>query len=387
LPTAAQRISDNWAVCDNIVINRQLPESIQLQNSHRETTVLAGVSSLGQELAPEQAILAQADNNNYYLIYRLPPDPNNPSANNTVRAQVDPTDTAVATAFNLNGPVPRHVSIGLLNAIPQVSPLAVPAIPGKGGTANFGGLRDQGLTNGSVFAVNDAGGRELYVLLPNGIQQLSLPVANMIFASESGAQNQVPSVPLSATNSIRHLQPGDDGALAVSTMPSVVPTILDTRQYPTACLGWNLVDNQPHTALYVGSALPTPPGKSPIDIGQPGPDGLKIDHFYMPTGQGAVVQSVTGVDTFGKGPISLVTDSGTRYGIPDVNTATGLGLYDQPPRPAPESILSLLPTGTSLNVQDAQRSYDDIQVVPGTGSYPSQAAQQSQAPSSNSAGG
>ncbi|HET6503546.1 MAG TPA: type VII secretion protein EccB [Amycolatopsis sp.] len=387
LPTAAQRISDNWAVCDNIVIDTRLPAAIQLQNSHRETTVFAGVSSLGQELAQNQAFLVQSDDNKYYLIYRLPPDPNNPNADNTVRAEVDPTDTAVATAFNLNGPVPRHVSIGLLNAIPPVGPLAVPAIPDKGGTANFAGLRAQGLTNGSVFAVNDAGGQEVYVLLPNGIQQLSLPVANMIFASESGAQTQVPSVPLSATNNVRHLQPGDDGALAVSTMPSVVPTILDTRQYPTACLGWDLVNNQPHTALYVGSALPTPAGKNLIDIGEPGPTGLKIDHFYMPTGQGAVVQSVTGADTIGKGPISLVTDSGTRYGIPDVATATGLGLYDQPPRPAPEAILSLLPTGTSLNVQDAQRSYDDIQVVPGTGSYPSQAAQQSQAPASSSSGG
>lgn len=372
LPSASQRIGDNWAVCDRIVINRSLPDSAQLAQSTRETTVFAGVPDLGTEIAPDQAILAMADNGKFYLIYRLPSDPNDPSANNTVRAELDPADKAVATAFKLNGPVPRHISIGLLNAIPQVRPLTVPSIPGKGGTANFAALRAQGLTNGSVFDVPTTSGSESYVLLPGGIQKVSQPVGDMLLA-DSGAVAP-PLVGLERINDIRHIQPTDADALPVTTMPAVKPTLLDASHFPTACLGWSLVGNRPHTALYVGSDLPTPAGKHLIDIGKAGPNGTRVDHFYMPTGRAAVIQSATSEDTFGKGPISLVSDNGLRYGIPDVTTAKGLGIYDPLPRPAPEAIIGLLPTGASLNVADAQRSYDDIEIRPATGGYPGQAA-------------
>jgi type VII secretion protein EccB len=331
------------------------------------------VPNLGAELAPDQAILAVADNGKFYLIYRLPSDPNDPAANNTVRAEVDPADRAVATAFSLNGPLPRHVSIGLLNAIPQVRPLSVPSIPNKGGTANFAALRAQGLTNGSVFAVPTTSGREIYVLLPSGIQKVSKPVGDMLLAESRAVEP--PLVGLEKINDIRHIQPATDAdALPVTTMPAVVPTLLDAVHFPTACLGWSLVGDRPHTALYVGSDLPTPADKKLIDIGKAGPNTTRIDHFYMPTGRAAVIQSVTSEDTFGKGPISLVSDSGLRYGIPNVATAKGLGIYDPLPRPAPEAIIALLPTGASLNVADAQRNYDDIQIAPGTGGYPGQAA-------------
>jgi hypothetical protein len=82
--------------------------------------------------------------------------------------------------------------------------------------------------------------------------------------------------------------------------------------------------------------------------------------------------------------MSLITDSGLRYGIPDANTLKGLGLDNPAPRPAPDSILSLLPAGTSLNVTDAQRSYDDIPVSPNAGSFPTQQSQVS--PAGNASG-
>ncbi|NKQ56335.1 type VII secretion protein EccB [Amycolatopsis sp. K13G38] len=368
LPTASQRISDDWGVCDQLMINKNLPTASQLASAATETTVFAGVPDLGAELGLNSAVLARADNGKYYLIYRLASNPNNPNAN-TVRAEVDPNEQAVASTFGLNGAPQWHISIGLLNAIPQVAPLAPPTLPNFGGTSGFQALQGEGLKNGSVFAVNSVtGSRDVFVVLPNGIQKVAPAVGDLIRAAQSGSK-QIPQVSPNEINNIRQIQPNDADALPVSTMPSIVPTILDPLNFPTMCLGWNIVDNKPHTVVSVGSALPTPKDAKLIDIGKAGPDGLKIDHFYMPPGHGAVVQSATSADSFGKGPISLVSDSGLRYGIPDANTAKALGLDNM--RPAPTEIISLLPTGTSLNPTDARRSYDDIPVDPRAGTYPS----------------
>jgi type VII secretion protein EccB len=382
LPSSGQRISDNWGVCDQILINKSLPSSVQLQQATTETTVFAGVANLGNELSLNSAVFAQADNGKSYLIYRLPSNPNDPNAN-TVRAEVDANQQAVASTFGLNGAPVRHISIGLLNAIPQVTPLAPPTLPNLGAATGFAQLRNEGLKNGSVFAVNSvSGGRDVYVLLPNGIQKVQPAVGDLIRAAQSGSRD-IKQVSPDEINNIRQIQPTDPDALPVSTMPSVVPTILDPATSPTTCLGWTIVDNQPHTVVSVGSQLPSPPNAQLINIGKPSPDGLKIDHFYMPAGRGAVVQSATSADTFGRGPMSLVTDSGLRYGIPNADTLKGLGLDNPPPRPAPDSILSLLPAGTSLNVTDAQRSYDNIPVSPNAGTFPTQQSQVSPAGSAS----
>ena len=378
LPTSDQRISDNWAVCDDIVINPQLPEDVQLQQSHNETSVLAGVPNLGTPLNVNSAILASADNRKFYLIYRTADDPNDPTASNAVRAEVPLDALPVITALGLNvgqdSNKIRHISIGLLDAIPEVDPLQVPRVPNAGQTAsNFSQLAAAGLKYGDVLTVpSSSGDRAVYVVLPSGLQQVSSVVGDIIATSLGGKPHEVDQTTIQGLHLV---QPNESGALKVSKFPSKTPQILAVQQSPTTCLGWTIVDNQPRTTVYTGPRVPLPVNANLIKVGKAGPSGLKIDNFYLPTGRGAVIQSATSADTFNKGPISLVTDSGLRYGIPNVNTAKGLGLYDAPPRPAPETIISLLPTGTSLNIIDAQRSYDDVEVVPDAGSYPSQASQ------------
>jgi type VII secretion protein EccB len=377
LPTSSQRISDDWGVCDNLTINDSLPDSVQLQQATLATTVYAGVPNLGTELSVDSAVLAQADDGKFYLIYRLPSNPNDPTAN-TVRAEIDTTSPqrdAVISTFALNGAPRRHISIGLLNAIPKVSPLAVPAVPNAGAATSFTALQSEGLRVGGVFAVNSVTGvPDVYVLLSSGVQKVPEAVGDLLRAAGSGSRD-IPKVSPNELNGIHQIQPADADALPVSTMPSVKPTILDPAKFPTTCLGWNIVNNQPHTVVSVGVKLPTPADAKAIDIGKAGPGGLKIDQFYMPPGRAAVVQSATSADSFGKGPMSLVTDSGLVYGIPDADTLKGLGLDNPAPRPAPDAILQLLPSGTSLNKAAAQKSYDDIPVSPNAGTFPTQQSQ------------
>jgi hypothetical protein len=92
----------------------------------------------------------------------------------------------------------------------------------------------------------------------------------------------------------------------------------------------------------------------------------------MPSGRAAVVRSALGKDSFGKGPIQLISDRGMRYGIPDAATARGLGLDGQ--RPAPESIIRLLPTGASLNTKDVMRTYDSLPIDPEAGTFDEETA-------------
>lgn len=372
LPSSAQRISDNWGVCDDLRINQDLPDNLKLQQATLETTVFAGVPNLGSELSIDSAVLAQAQDGKYYLIYRLPNNPNDPNAN-TVRAQVDPTDQAVVSVFGLNPQVVRRISIGLLNSIPPVTPLTAPTVQGQGSATSFQRLAAEGLRVGSVFKVNSVGGgSDVFAVLQNGIQKVPAAVGDLIRASQSGSK-QIPLLGPDEINGIPQIPDTDPSALPVNQMPSVVPTILDPTKSPTTCLGWDIVNNQPHTVVSVGAALPTPKDAKLIDIGKAGPKGLKIDHFYMPPGFGAVVQSATSAESFGKGPMALVTDNGLVYGIPNTQTLQGLGLDN--PRPAPDAVLGLLPTGTTLDTQDAQRSFDDIPLASGAGSYAPQPSQ------------
>lgn len=381
LPTASQRISDDWGVCDNLALNKDLPDSVQLQQAKRETTVYAGVPNLGPELSVDSAVLTKADNNKFYLIYRLPSNPNDPNAD-TVRAEVDPNEGAVVSVFHLSPQQVRPVSIALLNSIPEVPPLVPPRAQNEGAPSSFSQLQAEGLKVGSVFKVNSASGaQDVFVVLSDGIQKVSPAVGDLIRASQSSSKN-IPVLSPDEINGITQVQATGAGALPVTTMPSVVPTVLDPLKFPTTCLGWNIVNNQPHTVVSVDEQLPTPPNAKLIDIGKPGPLGIKIDHFYMPPGRAAVVQSATAAETFGKGPMGLLTDNGLLYGIPNAQTLQGLGLNNPPPRPAPQTILQLLPSGSSLNVQAAQRSFDDIPVNPAAGTFPAQQSQAAQGPGS-----
>ncbi|GAA3808084.1 type VII secretion protein EccB [Amycolatopsis tucumanensis] len=382
LPTTSQRVSDDWAVCDQLTIRSDLPSQLALQQATNATTVLAGVPNPGRELGDNEAVLAVGDNDKPYLIYRLERNPNQPNAN-TVRAELDPGRAGVYTALGLNPQNARRISIGLLNAIPQVTPFTPPTIPGKGSATQFQALDLAGLNVGDVFAVSFSDGtRSSYVVLQNGIQRVSPAVADLIrFSGSSTAAPRPQELSPNTITSIRQIQSGDSDALKVDTMPNTIPTVLDPTQTPVTCLGWNVVNpgdpttEDQHTAVYVGTQLPVPADAKLIQIGQPSPDGLKIDNFYMPPGRGAVIRSATSKQSFATGPISLVTDRGLRYGVPDANTANALGLTD--PRPAPDAIVRLLPTGASLNVQDAQRSYDSVPISPNAGSFPSQQQQAS----------
>ena len=371
LPNDQQRISNNWAVCDEIKLNPALQDPTSINK--KETTVLAGVPNLGTELAVGEALLATNDNGRTYLIYRLSSNANQPYAN-AVRAEVDSTSGPVSSALGLTISKPRKISNELLNAIPEVPRLTPPTFDGAGTqpTVALGGL-----VVGDVFyTLPTGGGKDFWVITRTGKQRVSPAVADIIRTARTGSNASIPVRGLDQIQNIKSLMPGDAGYLPVDDYPEQRPLVLDpAKQSPVACLGWNITGigdgRAPHTAVFVGSGVPGP--KEAITVGTPSPDGWKIDKFSMQPGFAAVVQSATVKETFGKGNIQLISDRGLRYGVPDVKTAQALGLDN--PQPAPDSILKLLPTGASLNIQDVLKTFDSVPIDPNAGSFPSSQAQ------------
>ncbi|PXY32211.1 type VII secretion protein EccB [Prauserella muralis] len=369
LPNQDQLISTDWAVCDEIVMDETVPDELARQNATTETTVFAGNTNLGSQLSQEQALLVTADDGKTYLVYRQGPEPEDGSAN-AVRAEVDLSDEAVRQALELDPSDARHISTGLLNAIPAVGELKAPEIEGAGSATS--GFNIDALPVGSVFRIPRTEGSDYYVVSRSGVQQVPQAVAELtrFKNTTTGAGGGIPAVNPDQLTNMPFVEPGSEEYLDVGYYPQSVPSVLSPRQHPVSCLGWTVVgegaSEAVRTAVYVRSVMPGPKNAQGqpqlVKIGTPGPDGWKIDYFHMRPGFAAAVRSATTAETFGKGSIQLISDRGMRYSVPNQATATALGLTDL--RPAPESIIKLLPVGASLNTQDVMRTYDAIPVDP-----------------------
>jgi type VII secretion protein EccB len=378
IPSGSQRISPNWAVCDQVQLDPTLPQPDSVNRTN--TYVFGGIapSGLGAELGENEALLASADNGKTYLIYRLPSTQNRPNAN-TVRAEIDITNPndAVRTALQLQQK-PRKITQGLLNSIPEVARLTPPQIASGPAPGNFDGLEA-----GDVFSTLPAGeAPQFWAITTGGIQKVNNAVADIMRVAKNGSAGRIQTMGLSRLVGVHVMQPADPDYIRVDDFPRSVPTVLDaTKNSAVACLGWSLVgdgaDRDAHTSVYVGTQLPgqrsTGDKFTPMTVTTPGPNQVPLNGFYLKPGFAAVVQSATGKASFGKGPIQLISDRGIRYSVPDAATADAIGLNDR--QPAPESIIGLLPTGASLNTQDVLRQFDSVPVDLSKGSFPTQSQQ------------
>ncbi len=377
LPNAEQRISNDWAVCHYLPLDDRFSESVRLEKAEQtqQTAVLAGLpgSQLGTPLKKNEAIYVERLNGERYLIYRPEENPNRKS--DIVLARV-PDEDSVTESLKLDRHTPRPMSLGLTNAIPEVDPLEPPVPEGLGDEVSFE-LDGRSAVVGDVFSVQQTSGTvEYYVVLKDGKQQVTEAVATML-RHEHSTDPTIPQVTPDRLDELPTVSPGDE--LPVADYPDQIPTVLDPLQgSPATCLGWTLTgtgnDQASRTTLYVNNEIPFPKDENGnperLQVGKANEDGIAIDYFYMPPGRAAVVNSATSEASFESGPIQLVSDRGLRYGIPDTETAAFLGLGER--TPAPESILRLLPTGESLNVQAAARTFDSVDLPVNSGDYDGQ---------------
>lgn len=346
LPAGDPAAKTPWTVCD----------SIAADGNHSVTTsVIVGEtegSDGGRTLGGDQALLASTSDASY-LIY------------GGKRARVDLEDPAVTRALGLEGARPRPVSKGLVNALPEVPPLAAPVIPGAGSSPRYP-LQDKVV--GSVFTALIGSETTHYVVLRDGIQKISSAVANLIFLSDSHGDTEMSSVPPDATKRIPSVE-----QIAVDSFPESAPTIVDASASPVSCLTWKPLRAPDETgssgpaaelSLVAGRALPIPGDARAVELAQADDAGDNADTVYVQPGTSGFVQS-TGIEPTSTRRDSwfFVADTGVRFGIPDKDadkdSAKALGLDGVQPL-APWQILGLLAQGPSLGKSSALVAHDGV---------------------------
>lgn len=332
LPSPDQRIPDRWALCDTVTPNTALPDPNA--DPPLSTTVLAGIEQPGRSLGPDEGLLVRSATGVTYLVY------------DGRRHQIDLTNVAVRRALDLDNVVPRKVSTGFLNAVPEAKPIVVPQIPEDGAPAP---VNLAGLPVGGVFRVERTGAPEdYYVIFPNGVQKVQRSVADLVRFADSNPRSagEIPTVPPSAL-------PATVQVIDLGAYPSTAPRTVGYEAAHTTCLDWRFVDGRQQTAITVADTVPSP--AAPTHLAQDDGSGDNVDFAYVP-GRGAAVRSIVAGQPPDTGTIWVVSGTGVKFGVPDVPTAKILGIGEQFD-PAPDSIVRLLPTGPSLDLYSAQQTY------------------------------
>ncbi|HEY6424839.1 MAG TPA: type VII secretion protein EccB [Pseudonocardiaceae bacterium] len=336
LPAQNNLIRGSWSVCDTA---KARPEVPSIQQPPLSTTVLIrDQPPPGLVLGDNQALLVQEQSTRTtFLVWH------------GRRGLVDLRDPAIKTLYRLANVVPRPVSAGLLNAVPEGHPLTLARIPGAGSPV----AKLPGVQVGDVVRMKGAVEESYFLMLPQGKQPVERAVADVIRYHHSTATDFLDVTP----EAIRQVPDAPAaGQLDFAGFPSPVPQILTTNDAPIACLTWTGPDKASVVSINADERLPLAEGESPVDV--PGMRSSQTaDSVFLKPTKGALVRGVVPGQRSGTGAIWLVTDQGLRYGVPSTDVARALGLGDVTTS-APEPILGLLPIGLTLDPQRALELFD-----------------------------
>lgn len=343
-----------WAVCD-------------VTTPTAQTIVVAGAGAgpgtapdgMPRRMPDDQGLLLESPDHDLYLLM------------GSQRYRLDSVDAA-QRAYDLVDVTPRTVSAALLSAIPEGRPIKVPTIPDAGETGPAGLSAEVGEV---VRVTGDApgAGDRYYVVLADGVKEISRPVANLIRAGQRIDRSHPPAVvPSEQINAIKRERTALPG---LDQYPSLTPVVPRGPGNQTLCWQWD--DRARGGAVTIGAQPPVPVKQPPTQLAQADGLGPKLDMVSVPTGVPVAVRAAGG-DAAGSaagdatgGGIWLVSDTGVAYQVAagqggDNETAGALGVRPRAAGPAPAQALRLLPEGADLDLQSAARTVD-VLVDPGTG--------------------
>jgi ESX secretion system ATPase EccB len=285
------------------------------------------------------------------------------------RSRIDLADRAVTSAlgFGSDVPAPRPIAVGLFNAIPAASPLAVPAIPGAGDPPQFNLPLPAPV--GSVVVAHELAEKSAdtelyYAVLPDGLQAISPVLAAMLRNANSYGFDQPPRL---GADQVARLPVSR--VLDTSRYPEQRVSLVDTARNPVTCALWSKPAGAATSSLMLlsGSALPVPDGVRTEELVGAGTGGVAT-RVAMAPGTGYFAQTVgQGETSPPAGSLFWIADTGVRYGIDNedaaaagrAKTVEALGL-NLPPIPIPWSMLSLFAPGPTLSRADALLAHDGL---------------------------
>lgn len=369
LPDAKNIAEPSWAICDVGQVKDTLNDARVEAATKVQTTVIGGDGHHGTELRPDQSLYVKDQTSGReYLVYRVEDLPGKPHTH-VVKSMVNRNETTILDMYGLRGATPRTISTHMLNAIPEVPALRVPAIDGDGDQLSYMSNRKVGdVVRRTVPGQPD----EFYLLLPSGKQKISEGAAAVLHADKTNSRD-IPNVTGAVTDAD---EADDDEKINLSHFPVAVPSPVTFQQSDTSCLSWKNVNGDQNITVTLNKG--TPAVKPAVKLAQYDGTGPNVDYFYMPAGKAAVVRATSNEAGADSGPLFLVSDQGVQYGIKDVATAQGLGVVGGAGdiKAGPSWLTRVLPKGDFLDPANASMTYDAVPVGPGVNRPPKNTQQQ-----------
>jgi type VII secretion protein EccB len=317
-----------WTLCDTVA----KPESVapEVKTSVIVQPLLPD-ASVGPMRADEAALVSYE--NDTWLV------------TDTGRHEIDLADRALTSAVGI--PVTSKatpISEGLFNALPNAGPWRLPTIP-RFGEPNTLGLPPN-MVIGAVFKALTEDGEQHFVVLPDGVAQINGTTAAALRATNSFGFVTPPSVEASTVARITE-------QVFVSPLPDAPLDILLREDAPTLCWAWQREpgDQGPKTTVITGRHLPIAPSAMSTGIDQIGGDAT----VYIDGGKYIRLQSPD--PRYGES-LYYIDPQGVRYGLPDEQTGSTIGL--NAPVTAPWQVVSLLVDGPVLSKQAALLEHDTL---------------------------
>lgn len=258
------------------------------------------------------------------------------------RARVD-SSPAVAQAMGWGGGVPRDAGTVLLDALPEVPAVAAPVVEGAGDRAQHG---PGGAAVGDVAVVSGRGDARHWLVLRDGVAGIGPAVADLVIAGGGARMVEVSAgelgrVPVVAGPDLGHI-------------PASRPTLSED---PVVCASWWPAGDGAGTAVYTGARTPLPEGAAPVALAGADGTGPRVDAYWQRPGTVRAARAAALAGGPRAGARWLVADTGTRFAVPDDESATALGVGAGVPAPWP--VLAALPAGPVLGRAESRVGHDD----------------------------
>jgi len=256
-----------------------------------------------------------------------------------------------------------EITGSLANNIPVGPNLSVPRIDRAGQPGRL--VADRSATIGQVF---EASG-QAYVLLQSGLATIGQVMKDLLLADG----RTITTISANEAAAARSNDP-EEKDFDPAGFPPTMPEVVHTDSPPAmVCAVHRLGSSEPSVTVMVYDA---PSAKYPLDLNEArgelqrtGLDGTRIANLVVvPSGQGALVKTLPAQgDTTLNTTTFLITDQGIKYAFvrvsaPEVQVALGYGGIA--PIPVPNSLLSLLPVGPTLDKRVAETFVRDVVTTP-----------------------
>ncbi len=324
VPTAANLVSEPWAVCS--AVNRNLPAT-----STPDTTVMVGVRFASGELDAAHALIVKDPNGGVYALI------------GGRRFKIADDQVLVALGFAPAQKVP--VSLSWINAVPPGPDFRLIQIPSSGERASFqvGGVR----TNvGEVVFTELDGVKHFYLVRKNSLSVITATEATLVVENpknKQSKQRKVSNSDISESVSIKQ-------ETLVAEYPANIPQPINQvrSDQATICGASGPAGDM---TIHIYDRVPLPSGAKPITITDQSDQRL-AGAAFVPPGMGVVVRMGTGTPI---GTVYLITDQGIRYPIPGEDAMKALGYGAVTPVQTHEWLLTLFPLGPVLDPEAAGR--------------------------------